>query len=138
MDFEHFADNHIADATVRRFVAELRSFEQTGEVDELTRLFSDDAVLHRLDGRGGVDDPRAFWEQYRAQFGEVRTVFRNAVESTDPAGAGLEWESRGTLADGTPIDYAGSTFLTLSGDRISGLRTYYDTAAFVAIPAGQG
>ncbi|GEL23375.1 hypothetical protein PSU4_23290 [Pseudonocardia sulfidoxydans NBRC 16205] len=137
MDFEQFEDNHIADATVRRFVAELRSFEQTGEVGELAKLFTDDAVLHRLDGRG-VDDPRAFWEQYRARFGEVRTVFRHAVESTDPAGAGLEWESRGTLADGTPIDYAGSTFLTLAGDRISGLRTYYDTAAFLGVPAGQG
>ena len=138
MDFEQFEDNHIADATVRRFVAELRSFEQTGEVGELAKLFTDDAVLHRLDGRGGVDDPRAFWEQYRAQFGEVRTVFRNAVESTDPPGAGLEWESRGTLADGTRIDYAGSTFLTLADHRICGLRTYYDTAAFIAIPAGQG
>ncbi|AEA28578.1 protein of unknown function DUF1486 [Pseudonocardia dioxanivorans CB1190] len=138
MDFEQFEDNHIADATVRRFVAELRRFEQDGDVDPLAGLFTDDAVLHRLDGRGGVADARAFWARYRARFGEVRTAFRNAVESTDPAGAALEWESRGSLADGTPIDYAGSTFLTLAGDRISGLRTYYDTAAFVALPAGRG
>ncbi|GAY10910.1 hypothetical protein TOK_5394 [Pseudonocardia sp. N23] len=59
------------------------------------------------------------------------------MESTDPAGAGPEWEARGTLADGTPITYTGSTFLTLSDDRISGLRTSYDTAAFVAMSAGR-
>lgn len=134
MDFE---DNHITNDTVRRFVAALRHFEQQNDIEDLAALFADDAELLRLDGHGTHTDVRGFWQEYRAQFGEVRTAFRNAVES-GATEAGLEWHSNGTLADGTPVDYSGATFLTLDGDRITALRTYYDTSAFVPAPAGRG
>jgi ketosteroid isomerase-like protein len=134
MDFE---DNHIGNDIVRRFVAALRHFEQQGDSDDLVALFADDAELYRLDGRGARQDVRGFWSEYRAQFGEVRTQFRNTVEDAHGTEAGLEWHSSGTLAGGDEFDYAGSTFLTIADGRITGLRTYYDTAAFVTAPAGR-
>ncbi|GAA4542389.1 nuclear transport factor 2 family protein [Pseudonocardia xishanensis] len=128
-------DNHIDTPLVRSFVATLRSAEQADDVADLAAMFTDDAELFRLDGAGlRRGDARGFWESYRAQFSEVRTVFTNAVE-TD-AEAALEWHSSGTLSDGKPFTYEGSTFLTHDGEHITGLRTYYDTAAFLEVTAG--
>ena len=39
------------------------------------------------------------------------------------------------LTDGRPIQYRGVTVITLDGEKISKLRTYYDSAQFAAIPA---
>ncbi|MFR9803894.1 nuclear transport factor 2 family protein [Pseudonocardia sp. RS010] len=128
-------DNHIRHDLTRQFVAALRKSEQDADVDDLTGLFTDDAELFRLDGegprRGGA---REFWEQYRAQFGEVRTQFTNVVESDDEAA--LEWQSTGTRPNGHDFRYEGSTFVTFGEGKITSLRTYYDTAAFVDVPAG--
>ncbi|NMH97818.1 nuclear transport factor 2 family protein [Pseudonocardia acidicola] len=134
-----FEDNHIRNSTTRRFVGALRHFEQQGDIGPLVALFTEDAVLFRLDGRGERrGDVRRFWQEYRAQFAEVRTRFLNAVEGADTVEgyeeAGLEWHSEGRLADGRPLDYYGSTFLALDGDLITGLRSYYDTAVFVKMP----
>lgn len=128
-------DLHIDQEIVRTFVAALRGAEQSGDVDGLTALFTDDAELFRLDGAGvRRGDVRRFWSRYRARFDEVRTRFTHAVESAGEAA--LEWRSEGTLPGGKAFGYQGSTFLTHDGERITGLRTYYDTAAFLEVPAG--
>jgi ketosteroid isomerase-like protein len=128
-------DNHMKHDLTRKFVAALRKSEQESDVDDLTSLFTDDAELFRLDGEGPRrGEARKFWEQYRAQFGEVRTQFTNVVESDDEAA--LEWQSTGTRPNGHDFRYEGSTFVTFDGERITSLRTYYDTAAFVDVPAG--
>ncbi|MHA6797072.1 nuclear transport factor 2 family protein [Pseudonocardia bannensis] len=138
-----FEDNHIRNSTTRRFVGALRHFEQQGDIEPLVALFTEDAELFRLDGRGerrgGV---REFWEEYRSVFADVRTRFLNVVEGTDPVEgyeeAGLEWHSVGRLTDGRPVDYYGSTFLGLDGDLITALRSYYDTAVFLTAPVAAG
>ncbi|MBW0100864.1 nuclear transport factor 2 family protein [Pseudonocardia sp. KRD291] len=121
-------DNHIEDPRARAFVAALRSFEQDSDPDGLVALFTDDATLMRLDGRGERGDPAAFWREYREQFSELSTTFSNAIEGTDQIA--LEWSSDATLADEGPISYRGVTVLDLDGNKIARLRTYYDTAAF--------
>lgn len=132
-------DNHIDDPRARAFVAELRRFEQ-GRFDEdgdptgLVELFADGATATRLDARGERGDVGAFWREYRGQFREVRTTFFDAVESGDQVA--LEWSSEATLTDGRLISYRGVTVLDLDGEKIARLRTYYDSAAFVAVPAG--
>ncbi|WP_181784641.1 nuclear transport factor 2 family protein [Pseudonocardia pini] len=128
-------DNDISNDLTRTFVSALRGAEQDSDVEGLAALFTEDAELFRLDGEGTRrGDARTFWTQYRDQFGDVSTTFSNAVETEGEAA--LEWESTGTRPDGRPFRYQGSTFLSLGEDRITGLRTYYDTAAFVDIPAG--
>jgi ketosteroid isomerase-like protein len=54
------------------------------------------------------------------------------VESSDTVA--LEWSSAARF-HGSPADYRGVTVLALDDDKITGLRTYYDTAVFTRIPA---
>lgn len=122
-------DNHIDDARGRVFVAALRRFEQSSDPTELAALFTEDATLMRLDGRGERGDPTAFWLEYRQQFHELSTTFSNVVAGPDQIA--LEWRSAATLTDDQPISYRGVTVLDLDGEKITGLRTYYDTAAFI-------
>jgi ketosteroid isomerase-like protein len=129
-------DNHIADPRARTFVAELRRFEQSSDPTDLVELFADDATATRFDGRGDRTDVTAFWQEYRAQFDHLSTTFFDAVEGSDQVA--LEWTSEATLTDGRPISYRGVTVLDLAGEQIARLRTYYDSAAFVAIPTGTG
>lgn len=127
-------DNHITDSRARKFVAALRSFEQSSDPAPLNALFAPDATLTRLDARGERGDVAAFWREYRAQFHELSTTFSNIVEGVDEFA--LEWVSTATLTGDRPITYRGVTIIDLDGPRIVRLRTYYDTAAFTMTPAG--
>jgi ketosteroid isomerase-like protein len=118
----------------QRFIDALHDLEQHGEdrVEGIAALFSDDAqltnaALARTDsayaGREGV---RAFWSEYRKQFGDVRSHFSHVTGGDDAAG--LFWRSEGTYTDGTPMGYDGATLLVFNGDgKISSFRGYYDT-----------
>jgi ketosteroid isomerase-like protein len=126
-------DNRINDPRARDFAAGLRKFEQDSDPASLTPLFAEDATLLRLDGRGEREGVEQFWREYRAQFDEVRTTFHNVVEGSDQFA--LEWTSKATLTDGRPLEYLGVTVIDLDGDKITRLRTYYDSAAFTLVPA---
>ncbi|GAA1881322.1 nuclear transport factor 2 family protein [Pseudonocardia ailaonensis] len=134
---DHTSEIHLRNDLTRAFVAALRKSERDDDVSGLASLFADDAEMFRLDGEGvRHGNVREFWETYRAQFGEVRTQFTRAVENDRDAA--LEWHSVGTRPDGREIRYDGSTFVTFDGERITGLRTYYDSAAFLDMTAGTG
>lgn len=126
-------DNHIDDPRTRVFVAELRRFEQSSDPADLVALFADNATATRLDARGERTDVMAFWQEYRGQFDELRTTFIDVVEGDDQVS--LEWTSAATLRGGRPVDYRGVTVLDLAGEKIAALRTYYDSAVFLAVPA---
>jgi ketosteroid isomerase-like protein len=122
-------DNHISDPRARRFVAALRRFEQDADPAELVAQFAEDATVSRLDARGDRTDIAEFWQEYRRSFEELSTTFVDAVESDDQVA--LEWTTAATLVDGKPVEYRGVTVLDLAPEAIAGLRTYYDTAAFL-------
>lgn len=127
-------DNDITDPRARAFATGLRTFEQDSDPAPFAALFAPDATTERLDARGERRGEVAeFWKEYRAQFDEISTTFVHVVEGDDRFA--LEWTSTGTLSGGRPIDYRGVTSIDLDGDLISGLRTYYDSAAFVLVPA---
>lgn len=123
-------DNHISDPRARRFVAALRRFEQDADPGDLVAQFTEDATVSRLDNRGDRYDVVEFWQEYRGYFEELSTTFVDAVESDDQVA--LEWTTVATLTDGKPVEYRGVTVLDLAPEAIAGLRTYYDTAAFLA------
>ena len=124
----------IHDPRARTFAEALQEFERTADPTDLVALFTDDATLTRLDARGERGDAEGFWREYRDQFDELSTTFEHAVEGADRAA--LEWTSSGTLATGRPVRYRGVTVVEFEGESVSRLRTYYDTAAFTAPPAG--
>lgn len=128
-------DNHIGDQRVRRFVAALRSFEQSGEPSDLVGAFADGATVWRLDGHGERTDVEQFWLEYRSRFEKLSTTFHQAVEAQDRAA--LEWSSDTVLADGTPRTVGGVTVLELVDGGVGALRAYYDTAAFAPGPVGR-
>ena len=127
-------DNQITDHRARTFAAALQQFERDSDPAPLVGLFTEGATATRLDARGERTDVSAFWTEYRAQFHELTTTFLHAVEGADQVA--LEWTTEATLTDDRPLDYRGVTVIDLDGDRITALRTYYDTAAFTPIPAG--
>jgi ketosteroid isomerase-like protein len=130
-------DNHIGDDRARNFAAALRKFEQDSDPAPLTALFAGDATTLRFDGRGERrGEVEQFWREYREQFREVRTTFYNVVEGADQFA--LEWTSAVTMPDDRPLEYRGVTVIDLDGDEIIRLRTYYDSAAFMQVPAEAG
>jgi len=130
-------DNHIADDRARTFVARLRSFEQDSDPSGLVALFAPDATVLRFDARGERSgEVEQFWREYREQFREVRSTFYNVVEGNDQFA--LEWTSDVVMPDERPITYRGVTVLDLDGEKIVRLRTYYDSAALMLVPASPG
>lgn len=117
-------------ARSQAFADALLQLEQDSP-DALLDMFADDAELLRpeSDHVPQASSAKEFWDQYSSQFTEISTEFTRVVEEGDE---GIrEWRSRGTLATGRPVDYAGVTLLTFDGARVARLSTYYDTAAFV-------
>ena len=127
------ADTDINDARTRAFAAALQTFERDGDSAAFAALFAEGATVLRFDARGERTDVEQFWQEYRAQFSGIATTFTGVVQDTDSSV--LEWTSDGQLATGRPISYRGTTVIELDGDAITALRTYYDSAAFTAVPA---
>jgi ketosteroid isomerase-like protein len=125
--------NQITDPRARTFADALQAFEADADTATLIPLFADDATVLRLDARGERTDVERFWREYRDQFSEIATTFTHAVAGDD-AGV-LEWHSEARLINGRSVEYRGVTVLEFDGDAITGLRTYYDSAAFIAVPA---
>ena len=62
-------------------------------------------------------------------FGDLETTFTHSVVGEDTAA--LEWTSTGTLRSGKPFRYRGVTVIEGDEERLTGVRTYYDSAAFI-------
>ena len=128
------ADTSISDDRARTFATALQTFEKDGDAGAFAALFTDDAVTQRFDARGERSGEVAqFWQEYRDQFTSISTTFYDVVEGGDRFA--LEWTSEAELSDGRPITYRGVTVIDLDGDKITRLRTYYDSAQFAATTA---
>ncbi len=120
-----------------RFVQALHHLDEHGDAAPLVDLTSEDAVLTKLDSHRearGREGARAFWEEYRSVFQTISTQFTHSLDGDD--GSCLEWQSSGTLPDGADLDYRGVTVIDVDGEQVTGVRTYYDSAAFVRPASG--
>ncbi len=119
-------------ARAQKFGDSLLEAERSGDTGALLAQFSEDATLARpeLDhSRAPGSDADGFWTTYLAQFTDLGTEFSRVAEAEDIAV--LEWTTKGTLATGRPIEYAGVSLLTFGeDDLVVAFATYYDTAAF--------
>jgi ketosteroid isomerase-like protein len=111
----------------QRFVDALSKLEESGDVEPLLELFSDDAQVsnvasHRtLEGKDGA---RQFWREYKGMLRQVKSTFRNMIEAGDRVA--LEWESSGTAHNGAAVDYEGVSIIEWDGERISRFYAYFD------------
>ncbi len=129
-------DEFVHDDTARRFIAALRMAEQRRDLEPMVELFTDEAELSKLDGqraRRGPGAAREFWNEYRESFDEIKSTIVHATEGENAVA--LEWHAEGTLPGGRAFSYVGVSVVDIDGERVTGFRTYYDSAAFVAVPA---
>ncbi|NMO90943.1 nuclear transport factor 2 family protein [Actinomycetospora sp. TBRC 11914] len=125
------AESVLESATARQFVTALRTLEERGELDDMVALSTDATRWWSVgpdDEATGPDGARQFWERYRRSFAEIGSEFSTVTET--PNRVVLEWTSRGSHHNGSPVRYTGATVLELDrADTLAGVRLYYDTAA---------
>ena len=120
-----------------RFADALHRIDSDRDTGPMVELTADDAELMKLDGNHqatGKDGAKTFWEDYRNVFGDLETTFTHTVVGEDIAA--LEWTSTGTLRSGRPFEYNGVTVIQGDDETVSGVRTYYDSAAFLQETGG--
>ena len=120
-----------------RFADALHRIDADRDTGPMVELTADDAELMKLDGNhtaAGKDGAKTFWEDYRNVFGDLETTFTHTVVGEDTAA--LEWTSTGTLRSGRPFEYNGVTVIQGDDETVSGVRTYYDSAAFLQESGG--
>ena len=115
-----------------RFTDALHELDARRDPEPLVALSHDDIELVKVDEHHqarGQDGARQFWTDYRDVFGDISTTFTHTI--TGDRSAALEWVSEGTLRDGKPFSYRGVTVIEGGEERLSSIRTYYDSAAFL-------
>lgn len=123
----------MANQMAERFMAALQTVERENSIDALVPLFSDDAELMRLSKDTtyqGKDGVQQFWREYLNNFRTLETDFHNVINGDETVV--LEWESRGELPNGKPMNYKGVSVLELKDGKVGKFRTYYDSATFVS------
>jgi len=122
--------------TADRFMQVLQEVEQTGQLEPLVEMFSDDAELinlARTEPLKGRDGARQFWQDYLSVFEHIRSNFSHVVEGDSTAV--LEWTSEGALSSGEPMSYRGISVLEINNSQVQRFRTYYDSAVFLPVGA---
>jgi ketosteroid isomerase-like protein len=121
-----------------RFMHMLQSAEETGDIESLVALFSDDAELINLampEPLKGKEGAHRFWDKYLSVFAHIYSEFTNVVESENASV--LEWVSRGALTTSEEITYRGVSVLEFNHGKVQRFRTYYDSATFLPQGAKQ-
>lgn len=122
------SENDVNGGLPVRFKQALKETEEVRDAKHIASLFANGATLTNLGGDRGTD-PHAFWQTYLEQFKEIRSEF--GAEIVTERSAALEWQSRGTTADGNPVEYRGISVIEFDADAVTSFRTYYDSAVFV-------
>ncbi|WP_043428440.1 nuclear transport factor 2 family protein [Cystobacter fuscus] len=111
----------------RRFADALTRLEETGEMEALLELFGEDAQVSNVASQRtfhGKDGAQDFWREYKGLLRQVKSTFRNMIESGDRVA--LEWESNGTAHNGAVVNYEGVSIIEWDGERISRFYAYFD------------
>ncbi len=109
------------------FIDALHRLEEENDHDALVALFAEDATLQNATmAPDAGHDARQFWSAYRSAFNEIHSEFRNVNTNGDVVF--LEWISRGTSADGAPLEYEGVSVVEFADGRITRFRAYFDPA----------
>lgn len=117
------------DLMVNRFIDALGKLERDRDLEPITALFSEEAVLANVvmpepvSGRAGA---RSFWHMYRETFGAIASQFERVIVGDGQAA--LEWIARGTGHRGQPVRYRGVSVLTIEGDQLTRFMAYFDPA----------
>lgn len=116
----------MAEDTAKKFVDALGKLEAERDLETICGLFSNDCDIANVvtENHDKQIDAREFWQNYRDNFGEVKSTFRNQIITGNTAA--LEWTTTGTSADGKSFEYDGVSILEIDGDKIKRFHAYFD------------
>ena len=131
---------HDQSSRAQNFMSTLREAEASRDIRPLCALFASDAELENLtrpfphnianhSTEPAKVSAAAYWRQYLSAFSSVESHFTRVLECGSTII--LEWQSTGTLANGTPIEYNGVSLLESEGSEIRKFRSYFDSAALL-------
>lgn len=116
----------MAEKTAKKFVDALHKLEAERDLDTIVSLFADDCQIGNVvtENKDKAISPREFWQNYRDNFGEVKSTFHNEI-FTENASA-LEWTTKGTSTEGKEFEYDGTSILETGADKITRFHAYFD------------
>ena len=116
----------MAQETAKKFIDALHKLEAEKDLETIASLFADGADVANVitEDNDNEQSAREFWQKYRDNFGDVESTFRNEIITENRAA--LEWNTRGTSAEGKEFEYDGVSVLEIEGDRITRFRAYFD------------
>lgn len=122
----------MASEIAERFMHTLQQIEDTGDVEPLIGMFTEDVELTSLaltEPLKGRDGARSFWNKYLSVFERIHSEFTHVIEGDNTVV--LEWISQGTLSTDEPLSYRGVSVLETDNGLVRRFRTYYDSAVFL-------
>lgn len=116
----------MAEDTAKKFVDALLKLETESDLDTIVTLFSDDCQIGNVvtENKDKKISPREFWQNYRDNFGEVKSTFQNQIITENRAA--LEWTSTGTSSEGKDFQYDGVSVMEIDADKITRFHAYFD------------
>ena len=121
-------NNRVARSIADKFIGALIDLESARDVEQIVMLFADDCQVGNVlafEKYRGIEGARRFWTNYRANFGDVCSVFQNEIYSEN--NVVLEWTTEGKIKNGRKIKYAGVSILETEGEKITRFYAYFDS-----------
>ena len=112
--------------TAKKFVDALHKLETERDLETICALFTDDCDIANVitEDNDRQTGAREFWQNYRDNFSDVKSTFRNEIITDNRAA--LEWNTTGTSSEGNEFEYDGVSILEIDGDRITRFRAFFD------------
>ena len=120
----------MSEQVARRFIDALWALEDTKDAGPLTALYAENALVGNVvapEQYRGPDGAKKFWTEYRGTFDAARSEFRSVIASDGHAA--LEWTTKGTGFNGSPLEYSGVTILDIEGDKVTRSSAYFNPKA---------
>lgn len=117
----------MSEKLIENFIESLHELEASENTEKIAGLFAENSEIGNstlTDSFSGTDGARDFWTNYRKTLGEVKSEFKNKIISENAAA--LEWNTKGTNADGSEIDYDGVSILKHDGAKITRFYAYFN------------
>ena len=120
----------MSEQVAQAFIDALRALEETKDAGPLTALYAENASVGNVvapDQYHGPDGAKKFWTEYRGTFEAAKSEFRNVIAGDGRAA--LEWTTKGTGFNGSPLEYSGVTILEIDGGKVTRSSAYFNPKA---------
>ena len=114
----------MAKELAKKFIDALHKLEADRDLETIVGLFDENAKVGNVVTQNPDMNPREFWQNYRNNFDEIESTFRNEIVTENTAA--LEWKTTGTNAEGHEFEYEGVSVLETEDDKITRFHAYFD------------